>query len=559
MSSYARCEIKTKSRTFGTRSEPRSSFILLYVREYENGATARRPRARTRARGDARFVGALARLARALGRRLVRPSRVMARASARGRESTWRLRLRVCVFVWRFWLAKTLGRAFPTLVDGFRRAFHRVDASCAPSSARGGRGGRGGGRGGARAGGRATCHVDGGVEGGRSGIGVWYSFGHELNYAANATGVSVDNNAVEMCAAYAALARHDADEALEIRSDSRQVCKTLERVVRGDLVGLRVNAVTLGAAFALSRRRARTTIQKVRAHVGGHHTDNARADQLASLGMRSSVEPAFVPDASENDGILHVLRALCREDVVRELAARFILGEPARGNGCIDGTGESEVRRKAHASVQENVKRLDKGEVELVRPRPFNDDCSITGVLALDCEMVGVGDGGTESMLAQVCVINEHGNTVYLSYSRAYREVTDYRTHVSGILPRHVDESAPEFHEVRRRVAELIKGRIVVGHALENDFQALQLHHPRDDTRDTAKWRPLLRPPRFLKPRRLRHLARDFAALKIQCGDAHDPAEDALAALHVYTRFKDNWEGHIAASKQGRRKPARDA
>ena len=73
--------------------------------------------------------------------------------------------------------------------------------------------------------------------------------------------------------------------------------------------------------------------------------------------------------------------------------------------------------------------------------------------------------------------------------------------------------------------------------------------HPPGMTRDTAHWRPFLRMGRFSK--RLRHLARDHCGLKIQ-GGAHDPAEDARAAMYLYLKFKDNWEGQVHATRQGR-------
>lgn len=170
--------------------------------------------------------------------------------------------------------------------------------------------------------------------------------------------------------------------------------------------------------------------------------------------------------------------------------------------------------------------------------------------MALDCEMVGTGPDGEKSILAQVSIVNESGNTVYTSYAAPTKKVTDYRTHVSGILPRHVDPAvAPSFARVQAEVRELIKDRVVVGHALENDFDALQLRHPPDKIRDTAHWRPFLRMGRFSK--RLRHLARDHCGLKIQ-GGAHDPAEDARAAMYLYLKFRDNWEGQVHATRQGR-------
>jgi len=487
------------------------------------------------------------------------------RATRDARDATTRLerlamRARIFWFVVEFFAARALGRAAPRARAAFAMRFRACDAR---TRARASSGTGGGTRRRDASASDDRCHVDGSVDasGGASGVGVWYGFGHHLNFAGSCAGKSRDINAVEMCAVFAALVRHPRDEKLAVMSDSRYACKCVEMMARGSVDEIHaVSAVTVLTAFVLSKRRAKTLIAKVAAHKGGAHTANARADQLALVGSRASEEASmvgFIPRATFESGgffqnFSRVLKALWRREVVAEVARFYAAREDPFGNGCLDGTGVSEARKKSHRDVYENVQRLE-NRTKLERPRPFSDDCSVTDVLALDCEMVGVGEGGVESMLAQVCVINEHGNTVYLSYSRAYKTVTDYRTHVSGILPRHVEgSSVREFADVKRDVAELIKGRIVVGHALENDFSALQLHHPREDTRDTAKWRPLLRPPHFRKPRRLRHLARDFCALSIQCGDAHDPAEDALAALAIYRKFRNNWEGQLASARAGR-------
>ena len=499
-----------------------------------------------------------------------------ARSSAMRRApSTTRVAIELLIFILHAAAcASSLARVFPGIATSFARRFAKVRIDASASASSGGSGGSGGGK--RRSGNKnksdnALCYVDGSAstDGGRrrSGIGVWYSYGHALNYASATTTRSTDNNVVEMLAVYAAVVRHGRDDDLTVCSDSRVCCKKLERLTTtpsATRAGEWLDSATLCVAFALSKRRGKTTIRKVRAHVGGNHTSNARADQLALIGSKAGEREeetcGFAPRCEEtrNGASIAAARAACDGRVLRELA-RFLSGEEGFGNGCIDGNGTSEARRRAHEGVMADVRRADRSGAEsLVKPTPFSDDCTVTDVLALDCEMVGVGECGMESMLAQVCVVNEHGNTVYLSYSRAYKNVTDYRTRVSGILPRHVDGSAPEFSKVRAEVSELIKGRIVVGHALENDFAALELHHPRELTRDTAKWRPLLKPPRFTRPRRLRHLARDFCSLRIQSGDdAHDPAEDALAALCVYRKFRDNWEAQLKAAAQGKR--ARDA
>ncbi len=53
--------------------------------------------------------------------------------------------------------------------------------------------------------------------------------------------------------------------------------------------------------------------------------------------------------------------------------------------------------------------------------------------LAIDCEMVGVGDGGYRSILARVSIVNYHGHVIMDKYVLPTEKVTDYRTAVSGI------------------------------------------------------------------------------------------------------------------------------
>ena len=72
-------------------------------------------------------------------------------------------------------------------------------------------------------------------------------------------------------------------------------------------------------------------------------------------------------------------------------------------------------------------------------PAPLTDETRVTKYLALDCEMVGVGPEGIESMLAQVVVVNSFGNIVYNKYVAPMEAVVDYRTHVSGIRKEHLE------------------------------------------------------------------------------------------------------------------------
>ena len=90
-----------------------------------------------------------------------------------------------------------------------------------------------------------------------------------------------------------------------------------------------------------------------------------------------------------------------------------------------------------------------------VRPvsRDNGADTSVTGALALDCEMVGVGPFGHTSVLASVCVVNEYGNIVYYSLSSPAEKITDYRTKYSGISKGMLD-GAPSFESVREKVMQ---------------------------------------------------------------------------------------------------------
>ena len=45
----------------------------------------------------------------------------------------------------------------------------------------------------------------------------------------------------------------------------------------------------------------------------------------------------------------------------------------------------------------------------------------------MDCEMVGVGRDGTDSVLARVSIVNHFGNPVYDKFVAPREKVTDYR------------------------------------------------------------------------------------------------------------------------------------
>lgn len=145
----------------------------------------------------------------------------------------------------------------------------------------------------------------------------------------------------------------------------------------------------------------------------------------------------------------------------------------------------------------------------------------------------------------RVCIVNSAGNVVLDTYCRPLEKVTDYRTKVSGVRPHHL-ESAPDFASVQKQVVDAVRGRVLVGHALQNDLEALMVGHPRKDIRDTARYPPLMQGVGKLRPRALRHLALEHLGLSIQIGE-HSPLDDARAALYLYLKYRKGWEKWLAA------------
>ncbi|VTJ54370.1 Hypothetical predicted protein [Marmota monax] len=82
----------------------------------------------------------------------------------------------------------------------------------------------------------------------------------------------------------------------------------------------------------------------------------------------------------------------------------------------------------------------------LVKEQAFH---GLTRALALDCEMVGVGPKGEESIVARVSLVNQYGKCVYDKYVKPTEPVTDYRTAVSGIRPEKLKQGmAPTVQEL---------------------------------------------------------------------------------------------------------------
>ena len=103
----------------------------------------------------------------------------------------------------------------------------------------------------------------------------------------------------------------------------------------------------------------------------------------------------------------------------------------------------------------------------LIKNKSFN---GITKAIAMDCEMVGVGYKGDDSVLARVSLVNQFGHCVYDKYVKPREKVTDYRTAVSGIRAEDI-QNANDFKVVQKEVSDILNNRILIGHAIRHDLK----------------------------------------------------------------------------------------
>uniref|UniRef100_G1N9A5 Interferon stimulated exonuclease 20 n=1 Tax=Meleagris gallopavo TaxID=9103 RepID=G1N9A5_MELGA len=149
---------------------------------------------------------------------------------------------------------------------------------------------------------------------------------------------------------------------------------------------------------------------------------------------------------------------------------------------------------------------------------------------------------------------NYDGDVIYDKYVLPLLPIVDFRTRWSGITKRHM-ESAIQFRAAQEEILKILKDKIVVGHAIHNDFQALKYFHPKERTRDTSRI-PLLNQRAGLPPganASLKSLARHLLQKKIQVGcKGHSSVEDARTAMELYRLVEVPWEAELARSQPPR-------
>ncbi|XP_075885172.1 interferon-stimulated 20 kDa exonuclease-like 2 [Nelusetta ayraudi] len=173
-------------------------------------------------------------------------------------------------------------------------------------------------------------------------------------------------------------------------------------------------------------------------------------------------------------------------------------------------------------------------------------------ILAIDCEMVGTGPKGSISQLARCSLVSYSGDVVYDKYIKPAAPVTDYRSRWSGIRPRDLANATP-YAEARKEILNLLGGKLVIGHAIHNDFRVLSYSHPASLTRDTSRFPPLNRKAGLDEKQvaSLKRLTKAIFNREIQTGKrGHSSVEDARATMALYKVVEEQWETEMASKSK---------
>jgi len=178
--------------------------------------------------------------------------------------------------------------------------------------------------------------------------------------------------------------------------------------------------------------------------------------------------------------------------------------------------------------------------IEDFRQQFLDDKEKVENAVALDCEMVKVGD---TSVLAHIAIVDFNGKEIYNKYvipKEGVESITNYVTEYSGVTHNNLKNlnKSHSFEHVQKEVMKIVKDKMVVGHGLINDFKVLEFVP--DKVWDSAVIPEYKRMSKtgILQSRKLKNLTRTFTRRRIQTGkNGHNPAEDARASMNLYRNY----------------------
>lgn len=182
----------------------------------------------------------------------------------------------------------------------------------------------------------------------------------------------------------------------------------------------------------------------------------------------------------------------------------------------------------------------------------------------LHCERVGIGSAAAENAVARVTLVNWENEIVLDTFVQVPVPVTDF--YETGITAEDVDaRSNPQvqsFAAVRATVESTLRGKILIGHHVEDHLHALGLTHPWTDLRDCAHFEAFAKEEesdagtserttpvvRSLDALREHVLKMPVAAPR----DASRPVEYCVTALDLYKLYRKEWEESLITKARER-------
>ena len=100
--------------------------------------------------------------------------------------------------------------------------------------------------------------------------------------------------------------------------------------------------------------------------------------------------------------------------------------------------------------------------------------------------------------------------------------------------------TARTFEKVHAEVSDILKDRVLIGHAIKNDLDVLMIGHPKKDIRDTSRFSGFRKYASGRTPS-LKKLAKEVLGVEIQSGQ-HSSIEDARATMLLFRRNKQEFD-----------------
>ncbi|EJS41850.1 rex4p [Saccharomyces arboricola H-6] len=250
-------------------------------------------------------------------------------------------------------------------------------------------------------------------------------------------------------------------------------------------------------------------------------TNGRQNSKITKAGIPQDARPKRKSGSRIMDMVYNMNREISKSEKDK-LEGKLFEFNPAKGK--TDDT----VKKLVHVGIVEDTRGNN------------NKSKQIGKYIAMDCEFVGVGPEGKESALARISIVNYFGQVVLDEFVKPREKVVEWRTWVSGIKPEHM-KNAVTFKEAQKRTADILDGRILVGHALKHDLEALMLSHPKSMLRDTSRHLPFRQAYAKGKTPSLKKLTREVLKIVIQEGE-HSSVEDARATMLLYKKEKAEFE-----------------